>query len=98
MLTGIAARGTSGGSYRATYIPHRSGVSTMKSWTAAAAGAVLACACHSSSARPDPGAAGHDPGSTPAARQPETTGPIDIDLPQPASGPRVGALPKLRNV
>ncbi|MFL5392793.1 MAG: hypothetical protein ACJ79G_08160, partial [Myxococcales bacterium] len=70
----------------------------MKSWTAAAAGAVLACACHSSSARPDPGDAGHDPGSTPDAGQPETTGPIDIDFPQPASGPRVGALPKLRNV
>ena len=70
----------------------------MKSWTAAAAGVVLACACHSSSARPDAGDAGHDPGSTPDAGQPETTGPIDIDFPQPPSGPRVGALPKLRNV
>jgi hypothetical protein len=73
----------------------------MKSWTAAAASVALACACHTSSSRTgqQPGDAGvQQPGTTPDAGQPTTSGQIDSEFPQPPAGPRVPLLPKLRNV
>jgi hypothetical protein len=94
------ARYFRGGSYRGTYIHIPQGF-PLKSWTAAAAGVALACACHTSSSRTgqQPGdAGGQQPGATPDAGQPTSVGPIDTEFPQPPTGPRVPLLPKLRNV